>query len=188
MSATGCRTDSGRTDYAAVTAANYLYLTSLQAPLLSAPVSAGATSCTFDITVASADEIVFDAGQSTEETMTVDTVAGSGLIPTFTTPFAFAHVLTGPNQGHQSHCPRTSSTVHELAVTARVSAAWGAQSPAGVLTTAAGPITEPAGAWVGATAAFTAITAGTYKDSLAEVPTHFAASGPFQPIWTESAV
>jgi len=187
MSATGLTTDAIKNIAANAYAGAALYMTALQPLTLQSATSVGATSFSVDLSVAAGDQIVFDLGLPTQETVVVQAVSGAGpYTVTPVSPLAQAHSLTGSNAGKQSHVPLTSSTVHEVTGVTRVAANWGSPSPAGVITTAASGITIGSGKSVGSVALFSASSAGTYYDASAVAPQSFPSGGTFSPVWVET--
>lgn len=184
MSATGLVTDAMKNVQASAYGAAAPYLTLLKAlTLQGGALAAGATSFSVDLSVQVGDVLVFDVGLATMERVTVQSVSGAGpYAVTPTAPTAQAHAASA----RIGHVPVSAATVHEVTVT-RVAANWGAPSPAGVITSAAGAITVPSGNVVGSTAVFSALTAGTYYDATAIPTLDFTnASGAYTPVWVET--
>lgn len=185
MSATGLVTDAIKTAQASNYSSLCLYMTLLKALDLQAATSVGAATFSVDLSVQAGDVLVLEQGLASQETVTVQSVTGSGpYTVTPTTPLTKSHAI----HSKISHVPLNSSTVHELAVT-RVASSWTTPvgAPAGRIVTSAAAITVPAGAGnvVGAVALFSASTSGTYYDATAVNAQDLTAGGTYQPAWQE---
>jgi hypothetical protein len=183
----GIATVTGRNALANAYATAYPYLTLLRALALQANTVVGATTFAVDLSVQAGDKIVFDKGQVSEEEVTVVTVTGSGpyTVSSFTTAtggssLTKAHIISGQNQGLQSHIPKDSTTVHEVASITRVAANWASAANSAVVASP-GTISVP-GQTIGAVAVYSASTSGTYADAGAIPGQQYNVAGTYQPV------
>lgn len=157
------------------------YVGILSALTLQSAVSAGATTCSVDLSAVVGDTLVFDQGQGTQESKVVTVVSGAGPYTLTFSALGFAH----PSGNMVSQVPSANGNGHELSggTYARIATNWGSASSSAVVSVPAA-INVPINAKIGSIALFSASSGGVMNDAAAIPGQNYTTAGTYAPTCT----